>query len=291
MYKNKKLLIAVFLLPALILFIVNVVYPAFASIYYSLFTWDGISKMEFAGLVNFTRMFKDPVFYKALLNSFYNVIGSGVVQVALGLFLAVILNSKIKGFKIFRTVFFFPVIVSAISIALMFSLIYEPQNGMLNSFLRLIHLGDFARPWLSDRKIVIFAAIFPQTWQYIGLMMMILLAALQNIPGDLLEYADIDGATGLKKTFLINIPLIWEAIQICVVLGVISGLKEFQHVYVLTRGGPMNSSELLSTYMYTTVFKVMEFGYGSALSFVIFVSGFLFTVVFKKYFSGDKIQY
>lgn len=291
MYKNKKIVIVCFLLPIFLLFIVNVVYPIIASTVYSFFSWDGISEMKYVGFKNYMKLFGSPVFYKACINSLYLVIGSGLVQVLIGLILAVLLNSRIRGFKLFRTVYFFPVMISSVSIALMFSLIYAPQFGLLNSILKGIGLENLARPWLGDSKVVIFAAIFPQIWQYIGLMFVIQLAALQNIPSEIMEYTSLDGATGLKKLFYINIPLIWEVIQICVVLGVTGSLREFEHIWVLTEGGPMHASEILGTHMYLSIFKGMQFGYGSSVAFIIFIIGLLFTVIFKKYFSGETIQY
>ena len=291
MYKNKKLVIVVFLLPALLLYTMNVIYPMFASIFYSLFKWDGVSPMKFINFGNYIELFLDKAFYKASLNTMYLVIGSCVFQVFAGLLLAVILVNGVKGFKFFRTIFFFPVTISAVSIALMFSLIYEPRSGLLNTFLRTVGLEQFAMFWLSDTKIVIFPAIFPQIWQYIGLVVVILLAALMGIPGDIIEYSSLDGLMGFKRIIYLYIPLTWEAIQICIVLAVTGSLKGFEHVYILTEGGPLQSSEIWATYMYNTVFKAMKFGYGSTITFVILITGFLFTVLFKKYFSGERIEY
>lgn len=289
--KKKNLYVVLFLLPAMILFLVNVVYPSISAIVYSLFKWNGISKPVFTGLQNYLDLLHDPVFYKAGLDTLYLVLGSGVVQVFLGLLLAVLLSNKIKGYKIFRTIYFFPVTISSVAVALMFSLIYNNEFGLLNSILREVGLGNYTRLWLADEKTAIFPAIVPQIWQFIGLMFVIILAGLQNIPDEIMECAYLDGATGWKKTVYVTIPLLWEIIQMCVVLGVTGALKSFDHINVLTAGGPMHATEIFGNYMYFLAFRQMTFGYALTVSFVIFVIGFIFTFIFKRFFSGETIQY
>jgi len=291
MKTGRKWIIMLFLLPALLLYIINVIIPIIQSSYYSLLSWDGISHAKFIGLQNYIDLIKDPVFYQSSRNMLYFVIGAGGVQVFIGLLLAAILRGSIKGLRFFRTVLFFPVVISAVSIAMMFSMIYQNEMGLLNTFLRNVGLGALARPWLGDQKTAIFAAIFPEIWQYIGFIMVIMLAALMNIPSDILEYAELDGLSGVRKVINIYIPLTWEVIQVCIVLGVTGALKSFEHIYVLTTGGPIHASEIWGTYMYKTVFKSMQFGYGSTISIIILMAGFLFTIILKKYFSRDIVQY
>lgn len=291
MYRKRNLLIVTFLAPVMLFFVINVIYPVIISFYYTLQSWDSINPMKFVGLKNYADLFKDPVFFIACRNTFYLVLGAGVLQVAAALVLAVMVSSVTRGYKLFRTVYFFPVTMSAVAIALMFSLIYGYDHGLLNDILSAFGLGGLRQQWIGDVKIVPFTAIFPQIWQYVGFVFIILLASIGQIPAEIYEYAKIDGAGGFRKVFNITIPLTWEAIQICIVLGVTGSLSSFNTVLVLTGGGPMQASELLGIYMYNSIFKAMQFGYGSAIAFIIFVLGALFTIIFKRYFSGETVQY
>ena len=157
--------------------------------------------------------------------------------------------------------------------------------GIINITLEKIGLGSLSRIWLADPKVVIYAAIAPITWQYIGLMMFLSLTGFQSISEEIFEAAEMDGAVGWKKLRYIMLPLNWDAIQVCIIISVIGSLRSFDHVYILTGGGPNHASEILGIYLYKEAFTVFHFGYASSIATFILVFGFLFSVIFKKYFS------
>jgi len=167
----------------------------------------------------------------------------------------------------------------------MFNLIYSPSFGILNVTLRNLGLNSLTRVWLGEKNIVIYAAIAPVIWQYIGMVMLLSLAGLQSIPEEVLQAAEIDGAVGWKKLRYILLPLNWETIQLCIILAVTGALKAFAHFFILTGGGPNHASEILGIYLYREAFFFFRFGYASTIATFIFGLGFLFSVVFKKYFS------
>jgi len=287
MYRRNKIIIPLFILPALILYITFMVYPIFWTVFVSLFKWSGIQlgAMKFQGLSNYIKLFTTPMFYRVLKNTGILMLFSVFVRIPIGVVLSVVLYKAFRGYKFFRSIYFFPVVISSASIALMFSLIYSPSMGIINITLEKLGLGSLSRIWLADPKVVIYAAIAPITWQYIGLMMFLSLTGFQSISEEIFEAAEMDGAVGWKKLRYIMLPLNWDAIQVCIIISVIGSLRSFDHVYILTGGGPNHASEILGIYLYKQAFTVFHFGYASSIATFILVFGFLFSVIFKKYFS------
>ena len=250
MYRRNKIIIPLFILPALILYITFMVYPIFWTVFVSLFKWSGIQlgAMKFQGLSNYIKLFTTPMFYRVLKNTGILMLFSVFVRIPIGVVLSVVLYKAFRGYKFFRSIYFFPVVISSASIALMFSLIYSPSMGIINITLEKLGLGSLSRIWLADPKVVIYAAIAPITWQYIGLMMFLSLTGFQSISEEIFEAAEMDGAVGWKKLRYIMLPLNWDAIQVCIIISVIGSLRSFDHVYILTGGGPNHASEILGIY-------------------------------------------
>lgn len=285
--RNKKA-ISIFTLPAFTLYAVIVLLPVFISFYYSLLDWDGIGAGVFIGFENYVKMFTDdPVFIKSLWNSVILAVLSVFVQLPISLVLALILAGSVKGNRFYRTAYFIPVVMSTVVIGQLWMKIYHPSFGLLNVVLENIGLGHLQNQWLGNEDTALYASFVPIVWQYIGYHMLLLYAAAKSIPQDLYEAAKIDGATGIKSAWHITIPLIKPMLKLSVIFAVIGSLKMFDFIYVLTNGGPLHSSEVPSTWMFSNIFKQYQYGYGSAIAIIIILECLLFTVMIQKLFKTE----
>lgn len=277
-----KFAIIIGLLPALLLYVVFAIYPILQSFYYSLMEWNGFSEMTFIGLDNFKKLFQDSLFWNSVKNNIYVVIASVLGQIPIALFIALLLNRKLKGVRIFRTIGFLPVVLSTVVISLTWSLIYNSKNGMLNELLRTVGLDGFAQNWLGDPKWTMIAVLVTVIWQFVGLYLIIFLAALQNVPEEVLEAAKIDGASEWATTWKITIPMIWDTVIVAVILCISGSLKTFDLIYVMTNGGPAHSTDVMALYMFNETFSNLNYGYGSAVSVFIFFFSLLLIFIITK---------
>ncbi|MBZ4644579.1 MAG: sugar transporter permease [Clostridia bacterium] len=288
--RNKKYII-IGLLPALLFYITFVVYPIFRSFFYGFYDWNGLSKPNYIGLQNFKEILTDKVFWLSFKNNIYVVVASVFGQVPIGLILAIILNQKLKGARFFRSAFFMPMILSTVVVGLLWSTILNSQVGILNIVLKKMGLGRLALDWLGNPDIAMYSVSAIIIWQFIGLYMIIFMAALQNIPEEVLESASIDGAGPVKKLFYIILPMLWDTVKTAVVLCIAGSMRSFDLVFVLTQGGPAHATELMATYMYNKTFSVYKYGYGSAVSLVIFIISFGFIVISQKLLGNKSAEY
>lgn len=277
------LLIALFLMPALILFLVFVIYPIFRSLYYSMFDWNGLGPaVDFVGLQNFITILTDQVFKKAIINVLIIIIFSVGVQLPLALALAVMVGRNLPGRGLFRTIFFMPYVLSEINVAIMWMLLFNPNpdRGLLNAVVVL--LGGNPIGWLSDTNIVLLSIFIALTWKYFGFHMLLYLAGLQNVPHELEEAARIDGANAFQNFFYITLPLLGGTIRTSVYLSVLGSIQQFIMVWIMTRGGPVNASETLATYMYRFGFVRFQLGYGSAVAIYMFIFCLIFSLTYQR---------
>lgn len=263
-------------------------YPFFMNFYKSFFDWDGFFYSKFIGLGNYKRLIHDPIIKTAAKNTFILMFFVCIIQVGLGLLFAILVDSIKVGSNFFKTVFFFPVVISATAIGLLFKLFYVYEGGLLNS-IRTI-MGKEPVIWLSEEKAMGMVSI-PIIWQYIGFYFVILLTAIKRIPKELYECAQLDGINGFTKTFYITIPLIWDMIKVCLILAITGTLKVFDIVFVITQGGPMGTTELFSTYMYQKTFTDNRFGYGSTIAVLIVVLGVVISLLLDKLLKREEITY
>lgn len=286
-FSNKKA-ICVFVLPALIVFAAIVFVPVFMSAYYSLLDWDGMSKGTFAGIQNYIQMFTSQnEFIKSVLNSFAFAAISIFFQLPVSLAFALILATGIKGEKFYRTVYFIPVIISTIVIGQLWSKIYHADYGLLNSLLRSVGLSGLAHDWLGKESTALISAFIPILWQYVGYHMLLMYAGAKSISEEIYEAARIDGASGIRTVFSITVPLMKPILKVCITFSLIGSLKVFDLIYILTNGGPVHATEVPSTLMYTTIFNMYKYGYGSAMAVFIIVECLVFTVVLDKTFKTE----
>jgi raffinose/stachyose/melibiose transport system permease protein len=272
--KNNKFIIAG-LAPALLLYTVFVLYQIIRSFFYGFYNWNGLSAPRFIGIENFITILTDPIFWLSFKNNILVVIISVLGQIPFGILAAVALSGKLKGAAFFRTAFFIPMILSTVVVGLLWSTILNPQVGILKNFLLMLGFSK-APNLLGTPGIAIYTLCGVIFWQFVGLYMIIFLAALQNIPPDIIEAADIDGASEVTKFFRIRLPLLWGTIASSAVLCISGSMRTFDLIYVMTGGGPAHSTEVMATYMFNKTFATYQYGYGSAVSLVIAVFSFVF---------------
>ncbi|MBN2117319.1 MAG: sugar ABC transporter permease [Anaerolineales bacterium] len=278
-----NLVIVLFLLPALILFLLFVIYPIFQSVYYSLFNWKGFGPaVDFVGLDNFKNILVDRVFLIALRNGFFIIVFSLLLQLPLSMLLAVLVGRDLPGRVFFRTIFFMPFVLSEVITALMWLFLFnpDPERGFLNAIVVLF--GAKPVPWLGNTDIVLLVIFVVLTWKYFGFHMLLYLTGLQNIPTELEEAARIDGANALQSFFRITLPLLGTTIRTSVYLSVIGSIQQFILVWIMTKGGPVNASETLATYMYRFGFVRFQLGYGSAVAIYMFLICVIFSLVYQR---------
>ncbi len=275
-----------FIAPAFIIYGVYVIYSIFMTFYYSMFNWTGIdANMVFLGLENYVRLFQDGVFWTSIQNNFLLVIASLLTQLPIGLIMALLLFSPIKGMRLFRSVYFMPFLMSTVAIGILFIFIYEGNYGLLNAIMGTIGLESLQTAWIGKESTAIWAVIATVCWQFAPFYMILFRATIVGIPEELYEAADIDGASGWQRFKNITLPLLMPIIITSAILSVIGSLKYFDLIYVMTGGGPNNSTELMATYMYKQTFTNFNMGYGSSISFSMFIIAFVVTVFILL---GDK---
>jgi multiple sugar transport system permease protein len=261
--------------------------PMLYSLYLSFLEWDFLTESKFIYFTNYVEIFTDdPLFYKSMLNTFIwaAFLPLGII---LSILLALLLNTKIKGVKIFRTIFYVPVIVPMVANSLLWLWLFNPEIGMINQILRFVNLPT--SNWLLSESMVIPALVIMSLWQ-VGGGVVIFLAALQGVPTDLYEAASIDGAGEIKKFWNITIPIISPAIFFQLITGVIGALQVFTQGYIMTNGGPQNRTLFIMLYIYREAFENFNIGYASALSWVLFVVISILSVIMFKTV-GKKIYY
>lgn len=273
LYRDKKPLV-VFLLPSLLLMLVLLYYPFFENIVNSFFEIRSLvsAREEFVGVLNYHKFFfGDEMAIISLKNSLVLMVLTVVFQVGIALLLALLVNSIGRGAQFFRVVYFFPIVISATAIGLMFSLFYAYDGGMLNQIVTA--MGGEKILWLSDDRAFTMVSL-PVIWQYVGFYFVIILTGLAGVPEDVYESAEIDGATGVKKTWYITLPLIADVLVTCTTLAITGAIKVFDLPSVIAKNGaPKGLTHFLGTYMYQKTFIAQDVDYGSAISIIIVVLG------------------
>jgi len=223
-------------------------------------------------------LIRDRIFHRSLGNNVLLVFASVLTQIPLGLALALLLQSKIKGMRFFRTVYFLPFLMSTVAIAILWMFIYNPTFGILNRALADIGLASLQRSWLGEPSTAMGSVIAVICWQFAPFYMILLRAGLAGIPEELLEAARIDGCTPWKSFTRVTLPLLVPTLVTAVVLSTIGSLKYFDLIYVMTEGGPDSATELMATYMYKQAFRQFSMGFASAISTCMFVLSFIVAV-------------
>jgi len=267
--KRMGLTIFVGMLPALIIYMGIAMLPVAMSFYYSFFNWNGLSHMSFIGLDNYVSVLKDGIFWKGVKNNLFMMLSGILGQLPVGLFFAVILNRSLRGLKLYRSVLFMPVIISAVIVSLIWNMVYGTESGLLNNVLGLVGLDSWKHNWLGAPQWGMLSVSITYLWQNYGFYMVIFLAGLQNIPEEIREAAVMDGATGWKRFWLITLPMLKETIWVTLIFSISNSFRIFDLIYVMTAGGPAHNTEVMTIYMYTQAFNNSDFGLGSSVSILI----------------------
>lgn len=265
--------VLVFLLPPLLLYGAAVLFPILQSLYLSFFSWDGISPKQFIGLSNYSHMLGgDDVFWHAFVHTIGYVVICLILQLGGGLLVASLLTSLRRGRELIKTLYLLPAVISTVAIAFLFQRIYSLEPiGLLNQVLGWLGFDSFERPWTSDVHTVLAAVSIPEGWRFSGLYMIILYAALLAVPRELEEAARLDGASVWTVFTRIRFPYIRPVWVTTTIMAATFAFRGFDIPYLMTNGGPGQSSELLTTYMYKTAFTSTNYGYASAISVFIVV--------------------
>ncbi|MFB4279034.1 MULTISPECIES: carbohydrate ABC transporter permease [unclassified Nonomuraea] len=280
--RGRWVTIALFLLPAMVLFLMLVVAPMLVALYSSVFRWNGFGGLptNFIGMDNFTRLFSSEIFAQDLWHLLVLVLLSIFVQLPFSLAIAMLLNQRMRGRALYRVLFFAPYVLSEVITGVLFSLILAPDAGMANQLLSIV---GFESEWLANPDTVMPSLFLVMTWKYFGFHMMIYLAGRQNIPNELIEAAQIDGATGWKTFRYVTLPLLGPTIRISIFLSVIYTIQLFDLVWILTGGGPSHSSETMAVTMMDWGFKRSQVGYASAISVVMFALSLVFALIYQRF--------
>ncbi len=286
----KKVKPYLYCMPALIMLLLFIYYPILQNVYYSFLKWDLFSgKKKLIGFSNYSKLFKDRLFWTAIRNNLYFIVISLIFQVIISLIFAFMLeNMKNKRISaVFRTTYFLPSLISITIIGLLFTFIYEPK-GLLNGILRAVGLDNLAKGWLGDANTAIFAVIAESQWRNIGYTMLFIIVAIQRIPAEITEAAKLDGASKFQTLLYVTTPMIASTILLCSIITTTGGFLIFNDVYVLTAGGPYNSSEVLATIMYKNGFDYGKVGYASAIGNIILIFSAIFAGLQSGLFNQKK---
>lgn len=284
-----KMILFLFLLPAIVVYILFQILPIIGGIYFSFSEWDGIggTVIKFVGLKNFAAAFSNKQFILSLKNMARMLIFSVALHTPFALLLACAINTKVKGFRLFKTIFFVPTVFPLTAIGLMWYFVFMP-TGVFNELLKSIGIIEKAIPWLVNKDTAMNMVIFVNVWAGIGYYMVILIAGLTTIPMELYEAASIDGASDLQRFFMITVPLLKSTLVVCFILDVIGTVKVFDLVLVMTDGGPNGLTNLPTTLMYNEAFKYSHYGIGSAIGIIIMVICLAGTLISNAFLNRKK---
>lgn len=266
------------LLPSFIIFTAFTLYPVVYSLYLSFFNASLLaSRRTYVGLANYSNLLQNPTFQKAVKNTVQYTIGVVPIGIALSLCIAVLLNNRLRFRSFFRAAFFAPVITSMVAVSIVWTWMFEPSYGLINNLLALI--GISGPGWLTDPVWAMPSVILLSIWKNLGFNMVIFLAGLQNIPAEIYESASLDGVTPFQRLRHITIPMMRGPIAFAIIVSMIKSMQVFGQIYVMTGGGPANSTMVVVYYLYQQAFEFYRSGYASAVAWVLFVAILLLTLI------------
>ncbi len=276
-----------FLLPALVFTVAFVVWPILQSFALSLYSWKGDGPRTFVGLQNYVRLAQDSAYLNAFGHNFSFVVGYTVFEIVIGFFLAALLNTRLRGVVLFRTIYFLPVVVPTAISALLWGMVLSPTVDPFSAFFRAVGLRFLAHAWLGDSNTALYAVMAITVWKNVGVSMIVYLAAMQDVPTELLEAASIDGAGSFRRLVEIVLPLLKPITAVLVALSIIYAMRTFDVVWALTGTQPREALEMVSTLIVRTAFSYHEFGLASALAVVLFVVIFVLALTQTALMEGD----
>lgn len=280
-----------FIMPTILLYCLFFIYPMASSAFYGFTDWSGLDQTRFVGFANFIEAFGDEDFRNAIVNNIYFIGFSVFIQVPLIIFFAILIGGvrKFQGF--YKTTVFMPSILSTSVIGILWGFIYQPEVGLLNNLLGQIGIEPIY--WLSDPKWAMLCVLVTNAWQWMGFYIVLVLAAILAIPRELNEAAAIDGASGFQQAVRITVPLIKPIISVVVMLSIAGAMRVVDIVLVMTGGGPVGATEVMASYMVTNAINYGEYGFGTAISIIIFAFALVLTALYQLSFgrNQERIEY
>lgn len=290
---DRKYMVAglIFLLPAVVIYLIFAVIPFFDSLILSFHEWNGFSPREFVGLDNYITAFKDSTFRKAIFNSVYLGVVSSVISVVVGVLMAwMMLYVGRRWGAFFRTILFSPSMIPAVITALIFAFVYEPDIGILNNLLGAIGLESLQTAWLTNQSTALNCILFVSAWKQVGLTMVLCFAGMQGINLSLIESARLDGASDFQIFRKIILPLIMPFVQLSAIFALMSGLKIYDTVVALTNGGPAKSTTVMPLWILQNSFSFNKYGYGAAMSMIFVLIVLIGMILVKRIVRGDSYE-
>ncbi len=291
--REKYAAVAVFLAPAMVLYAGFFLLPMAQAFYVALFQWRGVSmNKEFVGAENFRKLLTgDPIFWQCLSHNLAFLIVSLIVIIPLALLFASALAGRLRGAQTYRAIYLFPNVISIVAVAALWSFIYHPTFGILNTLLKVMGLERFVTGWLGGPKTALPCIIATSIWYSLGFYIVLLLAGVQSIPKSFYEAAWIDGAGGWQSFRHVTLPLVWEILKLAIVYLIIHTINIFGLVWVMTEGGPSFHTETLLTYLYRQAFVQSNFGYATALGVVVFIIIFTISLAANRLMKRETVEY
>jgi raffinose/stachyose/melibiose transport system permease protein len=293
---NKALLVFMLLAPGMIFFFMFLLLPVSNSIRYSLYDWNGFGPpTDYVRFDNYDRLLNHDVFRMSIEHTLIIVGLSLAVQLPLALSLALVVGrGRLPGRAFFRTMLFIPFVFSEILTSYMWLYVFEPRSGLINTIIQSVAPDSNLIVWLADPKLpelALFSIFLVITWKYFGLHMILYMAALQNVPRDLEEAARIDGAGEMSVLRYITIPMIGPAIRLTVYLSVLGSFQQFVLIWIMTKGGPSNATQVIATYLYKFGIINVKLGYGSAIAVILFIITFTFSLLYQFFVMRRDYEY
>lgn len=289
MTEKRKKKLNWFYLPAVILMLAFIAYPLCNAIYLSFFNWNGYSiNKEFIGIQNYVAMFKDEIFISSLRNTLIYGFGCTILQQVIGLTLALFLNTKFKGRGIIRTVIYMPAMVSGLVMGYIMYFFFQYKGGVVNDILGFLGLSGY--DWLGNGTSAIAVIVFINTWQFVGVSMVIYLAGIQGVSQSYIEAATVDGANSWERFRYIILPLLVPALSSSVIYNLIGGLKLYDVIIALTDGGPARKTHSLATYIANRYFDAERAGYAAAIGVFSFVMIMIISMIVNGYFRRKEVE-
>lgn len=290
---SDSIVAVVFLLPAAVFFAVYVIYPIFSTLRYSLYDWSGLTdKKTFIGFENFTSAFENDVVIKAILHNIIFLVVGIFVILPLSFLIALLLSKgKIRYKKVFRTIYFIPVVLNIVVIGTIWGLFYNPQYGLLNSLLGAVGLGSLSQSWLGDQNTALFSLLIVSVWMRAGYYIVIYMAGIEGIPGDIWDALTMDGASLVTGAINIIIPMMRSIIASTVTMALIYSVNDFGMVWIMTQGGPVQATEILGTYMFKEAFTKHHMGYASAIVVIMLVISLSVSIFQMRLSERNMVEY
>jgi len=287
--KKNKVTLILFVLPALLVYLMWVVYPIIDAVWMSTLKSESLHSSHFVGLDNYISVFTSKLFWKSMKVSLIFILCTTFFQVVLGFFYGYLVYLQPKGYRIYKVLLFIPNVLPSVATGFIWSYIYSPSMGLLKPFMQAIGLGQFYISPIADPKLALYAVVFAQVWSGLGIQVILFNSGFMNIPTEVVESARLEGATGWKLIKYMIIPMSWDITKMVIILQTIGALRSFDLIYVMTAGGPNHSTEVLPMHLFVNAFQNFNLGYGNVIAVVLFVLAMIITVVMGKVMERDSL--